>query len=946
MSAGDTPDTKRPPGDERLEAFLVRAAPVLAVERGINIKSRVLLDALARELGLADDEFQAALRALNGHKAETPADPEALKRRAEYDAYARKQLKKLPRGVLTASLADRIAEAGTYQFQVPEADSRDVLKAATKELSIQVVTADEAARHVTAQIAALVRDADWVDEETQKRLHTVGIEWGLTHERVGELIQSHLQATRDQKTRRQWLLYAALGGGATLAAVCLGLLIWMNFGRPSESDPAVAGPGHGGPTTPGGEKPGTPATPASATAWWDRELTISMTRARVVLLAVIATIDRIKSTDPAVRIKAYDELVSRPWRGKTEEPKQMALGELLAGCLALDPDPKASDALRDKLLAVVPKDGEKPAVAGEPFRSFWAVDALLKAAGRETIAPERRAALIAALGSALGTTLDPAAEQIAVERRAFQKLYERLYRRMIVAAIDKPLEAKRQYDELMDYARSVLDQQVRLGLDAEFLSAVLPAIDEGWEQYVTVIRDVIQSKEPLHVLRMVEVYEKTDNDRLRDQLEYWLLRRVEVATSSDDPKEIARAVRAGLGASSKELAKGQRPAAFTKIAEGLIGLPRAAADNDAALLQEAANLARGNALGWALAQGELGGPVFDELLTREPAKVALAEGPAPPSLGPRPDPSRLLGPVSRLDPAEKHRLDQKILAIARYRTLPASERKIVLRYLAATADRVADIAPEQGLVVARYLLGGYKAPREDEEIIDIARPLLRWKAVKLGIADELADTKMTLDNVERLLHAALNREVRVTDDPQWREKWRLALLTSVRDELEMSGSMIVTPEETKLYDRGADALRDMYIAEARTAGVPSATYQAAATPSAALRILVEGAAARMAGVKLRSGDAELVAGMKHQLAAADYMAENDVRRTVLYQRLWLRLVSAAAAREKPELASDVDRIASELGEQDGKAKSAIEQLRDGELARLRVWALVHGKGMK
>src|SRR6476659_3910546 len=111
MSAGDTPETKLPPGDERLEAFLVRAAPVLAVERGINIKSRVLLDALARELGLADDEFQAALRALNGHQAETPADPEALKRRAEYDAYARKQLKKLPRGVLTASLADRIAEA-------------------------------------------------------------------------------------------------------------------------------------------------------------------------------------------------------------------------------------------------------------------------------------------------------------------------------------------------------------------------------------------------------------------------------------------------------------------------------------------------------------------------------------------------------------------------------------------------------------------------------------------------------------------------------------------------------------------------------------------------------------------------------------------------------------------------------------------------------------------
>jgi hypothetical protein len=158
----------------------------------------------------------------------------------------------------------------------------------------------------------------------------------------------------------------------------------------------------------------------------------------------------------------------------------------------------------------------------------------------------------------------------------------------------------------------------------------------------------------------------------------------------------------------------------------------------------------------------------------------------------------------------------------------------------------------------------------------------------------------------------------------------------------MSGAAIPSgPAGTRFYDAAADALREMYVAEARTAGVPSATYQAAATPSAALRILVEGATARMAATKLRAADTELVAGMKHQLAAADYLAENDVRRTVLYQRLWLRLVVAAAARERPEMAVDVDRIVSELAEADSRAASAAVQLRDGELARLKVWGLVH-----
>ena len=104
-----TDSSKTPPplpdaGDARLESFLQKAAPIIAAERGINAKSRVMLEALARDSKLPDELFDQAIHMLQG------APPVARTKSRWYEAYCKylaKKFKDVPRGILTRSISRR-----------------------------------------------------------------------------------------------------------------------------------------------------------------------------------------------------------------------------------------------------------------------------------------------------------------------------------------------------------------------------------------------------------------------------------------------------------------------------------------------------------------------------------------------------------------------------------------------------------------------------------------------------------------------------------------------------------------------------------------------------------------------------------------------------------------------------------------------------------------------
>src|SRR5688500_16411495 len=108
--------------DSPLEKFLERAAPILAVERGINARSRVRLLAVARDVGLPEAEFDGAVRLLQRApvKAESPEDQitEPFRR------YLHAKLESSTVKTFTPALESRVVGVAVDKFQLTEALAR------------------------------------------------------------------------------------------------------------------------------------------------------------------------------------------------------------------------------------------------------------------------------------------------------------------------------------------------------------------------------------------------------------------------------------------------------------------------------------------------------------------------------------------------------------------------------------------------------------------------------------------------------------------------------------------------------------------------------------------------------------------------------------------------------------------------------------------------------
>lgn len=64
--------------DTNVKLFLERSVPILSLHRGINAKSRVLLNALATELGLSDEQVEQAIAATQFRTNTSREDADAL----------------------------------------------------------------------------------------------------------------------------------------------------------------------------------------------------------------------------------------------------------------------------------------------------------------------------------------------------------------------------------------------------------------------------------------------------------------------------------------------------------------------------------------------------------------------------------------------------------------------------------------------------------------------------------------------------------------------------------------------------------------------------------------------------------------------------------------------------------------------------------------------------
>jgi hypothetical protein len=272
---------------------------------------------------------------------------------------------------------------------------------------------------------------------------------------------------------------------------------------------------------------------------------------------------------------------------------------------------------------------------------------------------------------------------------------------------------------------------------------------------------------------------------------------------------------------------------------------------------------------------------------------------------------------------------------------PLSARLDALSSLADLADALNDLPPVQAAPLASYLLST-KSGTEHERVLDYAENLGRWNSLLLNIADRLEGESVLPERaqLQSLLGRLLGRDVVLGEGPAGRSAIRSELRHAVLDRLNRRGT---TPRRSG--EAAATALFELYRQQARTLNLPiSDTELASNSPASLLRPMIREWSSRLSGTVATESARRELARIPYDLAASEFVAVSDVQLTVMLERIWAKLLELECGRKDESRSADAARLISELQGKDRAAPNVLTQLRDGQIAILRMWLLMGGRG--
>jgi len=330
---------------------------------------------------------------------------------------------------------------------------------------------------------------------------------------------------------------------------------------------------------------------------------------------------------------------------------------------------------------------------------------------------------------------------------------------------------------------------------------------------------------------------------------------------------------------------------------------------------------------------EPGFPVFDQMI--EEGTPNLSEEKAGKDSDPF-RPGRPRGPV--LTPGvvapKKRDLQESLIRLSYPARLDMPTRLYLMRKISRLPTYLEDISTEQANVLVNYLLAR-KSDEEYSKVIPEVSKLARWNQFLLALADTLGERDVEANsNNQKVFAAALGKSVTIGNDvPNWQESVRRRLMHKVATRNAVR-RRIAASSPAKKINNAADSLIDLYATRAKLLGATPSQYNNLSSPGEALKLLVSRSADRA------KGSSKLVADLPHRLTVVDYLGDNDLRRTVLLQRLWLELAVAEVSRTQPAGAAKAKAVIDGLRNQDEQRASVVQQLYDGERAILETWMLL------
>lgn len=905
--------------DPAIRAFIDEAVPILAEHRGVNVKSRVLLNAIARTKNLSDRQVEEALSLLQSHRGSDEEDVER-ERLVPYSEYLAVFLARLSPPILTASVEHTLAEQGRMLYGLREDRIRAVIREAARERHLPVISVERAEHHLRELVAELMGESARLPHELRDRIDAEGKQWGLAPDViesiVRELIESRVSHQRWERKVANFALFAA----SIAVLFVIGFFTWAMLParfRGNSPAPAV-------------EKPTVSvAKPAAVSdeddSWWDADMSVAVGNARVEMPQLLNVFRELDAKAPERRRGAYDKLAEQLFEKATDEAQRGVLTRVLSHCYALEPVDENAQRISAALLRPLPradaKLSEDPVACDRMFRALKAsLAALNQSKGNEA----RASRLSSEIGRLLGVPVDTSRPFRETEHECLAGLADKLYRLLISVAASQPQAASKSFSAVSAQARLYLDKSKLDRLNADFLVELLTVAVDLWHAYDTLIVDTIQSTDPLAVIKLLQLFERTKNADLQNFMSEPLLKRAGLTPESGGAAAVAAAVRRALGAGMEATAD-ERWNLVSDSAKTVLSTLGDAPSPNEQILSEITRLNYLSTLACALSGDESGLITFKELtdkgaptLADEAAKTE--SGVSPPSGG------RGGGSMERV---------RSLAERLKGRDASTAERVTRLASLAAASSGLPDIDSKIADLIAEYLLRS-KTDSEHAKVLDYVGSLARWKHLRLALADQIEKVKPRREQLQGLLNKVLPRLVTLEVGDAGYETARIELLRSVLDDLADAAGGAV--ETFSAYNNASEVLARQYATQSQLLGIASLDAAAAGRPGVVLKQLVSQFAPRLRG-EISAPQRERLEQLSQRLTAIDYVAANDLQLTVLLQREWGFLLSLLVAERHAERRSQAASVLEELARNDRRAEHIMVQLRDGEAALLRLWLL-------
>jgi len=936
IAATDTPGSA---DAATLAEFQRKAGPIVAQQRGLTPAARLKLADVARQLGIGDDQLEAALRSLG------PASSAAAQNKAA-GKFRRRLLKDLqPKagGILGPKHEVQILASAREKYSLDDATALEMLASVTTELGIHRVRGDEAMRNLSDAVQDAVGDHTWIEQNTRDHLHAAGREWGLSRATIDTYIEEHLEANRTFAARSVKLnraIYATVALLAVFVVIALSVLISGRDAEPSTSPVETTEAPIDGDKT---------AKPNEPPKWWTVDQALAIDQARKDVDGFPALLPDLTADDSSRRASAYHRLVGLVARVPPDPQDLATIGTILQHAYAAEPDDPAAIAIGESLLSHLPRtDSPLPRHSAAYDLAYWSAETAVAAASNPKTSAPRRTELLSALSTAIAEPLPPHLLPADQLKKALAGLTRSALRHLTAHASTNPSEAAALHPGLHAHALRHLEPAELQRFNAEFLLAALAGEAEDAAQpdlaaIRPIVLDLAASTDPQVTIALVELYERMQPSPLRDELQSLLLLRLKVTNTPQNPRAIARALRRALGVTpTGSQAVEQRWELLRSRASEVFDREPPAAEDIVRQLTDSVELAWLATQALALAQGEAGVPIYEELTALypdEPFALKASEDADPPL------PAPVSGGIG-LSPNEQQTFS-RYLALLGDRSSNPIQRESSLRGLAQLAPKLDDLRPSHARQLASYLLQP-KPENEQAESVAAAAALRRWKQLRLAIADSLGSSALSPDQQAAIVEALLsqpNLEANSAD-------WPRLLLESVLSDLPLPGtaSQTVRAEHRQALEVAAEGLSEVYRIRARLLGASPAEYQAATLPSQVLEACARQMTAQVATLRPAQSPAatadftgwpvELVDRWPKELTLVDYLANSDIARTVLLEELALKLSAASLMDERPERSQAVLQLIERSRSNQATAKTAVEQLRAGEADLLSIWLLL------